>query len=188
MHESSKQIYVDGALYHNNPIRVADTEWKLIWTGGPTTHPDIMLSLGTGLAPEQDEKSLKSPISKLGLIRNGKMLLKIARDHIEDALNCEKTWLEYTRPLLVNESSSRFIRYNVDLAGELPSLDDVKSLQPLQDEVQGKISEDASRITHLAFQLVATCFYFEVERIQHSPQNLASAIGLFTHTLLPYSD
>lgn len=169
---------MDGALYHNNPIRIADTEWKLIWSRGPITHPDIMLSLGTGLAPDPDERSLKSPISRRGLIRNGKMLLKIATDHIADALDCEKTWRDYTRPLLVHESSSRFIRYNVELDGDLPSLDDVKALQPLHEEVAKKVSQDA-RITNLAFQLVATCFYFDVERIQQLAQNTAIAIGSY---------
>jgi len=167
---------MDGALYHNNPIRIADTEWKLIWSRGPITHPDLMLSLGTGLAADQDERSLKSPISKRGLIRNGKMLLKIATDHIADALDCEKAWDDYVRPLILQDSSSRFVRYNVEIDGELPSLDDVKSLQPLQDKVSRKVSQDP-RITNIAFQLVATCFYFDVERIQQFVQNSAVASG-----------
>lgn len=45
---------MDGALYHNNPVRIADAEWKLIWSRSPVTHPDIMLSIGTGLAADQD--------------------------------------------------------------------------------------------------------------------------------------
>ncbi|KAJ4355214.1 hypothetical protein N0V95_003109 [Ascochyta clinopodiicola] len=149
VHEASKQIYMDGALYHNNPVRIADTEWKLIWNRGPTTHPDIMLSLGTGSVPDQDEKSLKSPISKRGLIRNGRMLLKIATDHVEDALDCEKTW----------------------------RLDGVKALEPLQAKVVEKLLQDAISITGLAFQLVATCFYYDVERVQQSAQNTATATG-----------
>ena len=167
---------MDGALYHNNPVRIADAEWKLIWNRSPITHPDILLSIGTGLAPDQDEKSLKSPITKRGLIRNGKMLLKIATDHIADALDCEKTWNEYIRPLTVHDSPSRFIRYNVKLDGDLPGLDDIKALQPLQDEVKRKVSREP-RIKNLAFQLVATCFYFDVERIQPSTQNSAVATG-----------
>jgi len=167
---------MDGALYHNNPIRIADTEWKLIWSRGPITHPDIMLSLGTGLAADQDEKSLKSPISKRGLIRNGKMLLKIATDHIADALDCEKTWDDYIRPLIPQDSSSRFIRYNVKLDSDLPSIDDVEALQPLQDQVARKVLDDP-RISNIAFQLVATCFYFEVERIQPLKLNTAVASG-----------
>ncbi|KAF3043355.1 hypothetical protein E8E11_008222 [Didymella keratinophila] len=176
LHAPSKQIYMDGAIYHNNPIRIADTEWKLIWSRGPITHPDIMLSLGTGLAADQDERSLKSPISRRGLIQNGKMLLKIATDHIAAALDCEKTWHDYIRPLIVQEASSRFIRYNVELDGDLPSLDDVKSLSSLQEEVKKKVSQDA-RITNLAFQLMTTCFYFDVERIQQGAQNTAVATG-----------
>lgn len=40
---------MDGALYHNNLIRIANTEWELVWSRGPITHPDIMMSLATGL-------------------------------------------------------------------------------------------------------------------------------------------
>ena len=167
---------MDGALYHNNPVRIADAEWKLIWSRSPITHPDIMLSIGTGLAADQDERSLKSPITKRGLIRNGKMLFKIATDHIADALDCEKTWNEYTRPLTVHDSPSRYIRYNVKLDGDLPGLDDIKALESLQEEVMRKVSREA-RITNLAFQLVATWFYFDVERIQPSTQNSALATG-----------
>ncbi len=182
VHEASKQVYMDGALYHNNPVRIADTEWKLIWSGGPTTHPDLMLSLGTGLAPDPDEKSLKSPITKRGLIRNGRMLLKIATDHIEDALDCEKAWREYTRSFIISGSSSRFVRYNVDVDGNLPALDDVKALEPLQTQVTEKLTQDVVGITRLAFQLVAMCFYFDVERIQPTAQNTAIATGMQYHT------
>lgn len=134
---------MDGALYHNNPVRIADAEWKLIWSRSPITHPDIMLSIGTGLAADQDEKSLKSPITKRGLIRNGKMLLKIATDHIADALDCEKTWNEYTRPLTVHDSPSRYIRYNVKLDGDLPGLDDIKALESLQEEVMKRFARSS---------------------------------------------
>jgi hypothetical protein len=112
------------------------------------------------------------------------MLLKIAADHIEDALDCEKTWRDYTRPLLISGSSSRFVRYNVDVDGNLPDLDDVEALEPLQAKVVEKLTQDVVRTTRLAFQLVATCFYFDVERIQQTAQNSATATGMQYRTSL----
>ena len=44
----TKNIYFDGALYHNNPVEVASRERKLIWPDVADKHPDVMLSLGTG--------------------------------------------------------------------------------------------------------------------------------------------
>jgi hypothetical protein len=85
---------------------------------------------------------------------------------IEIALDCEKAWLDYTRLRPGNISNSRFFRYNVDLESKLPALDDVKALDSLQNEVLDKLTQDKARIQNLAFQLVATYFYFEVERMQ----------------------
>src|SRR5271170_5001878 len=40
--------YLDGAMYHNNPVRVAYHESKLLWPDIQDCQPDILLSLGTG--------------------------------------------------------------------------------------------------------------------------------------------
>jgi hypothetical protein len=45
---SNKHFYLDGALYFNNPVRVAESERKLIWPDVADKPPDILLSLGTG--------------------------------------------------------------------------------------------------------------------------------------------
>lgn len=42
------KTYHDGALYHNNPVRVAWRERKLLWPDVSHRPPDIFLSLGTG--------------------------------------------------------------------------------------------------------------------------------------------
>lgn len=47
-HDRSKRMFLDGALYHNNPAHVANTERKLLWPDVADSHPDILLSLGTG--------------------------------------------------------------------------------------------------------------------------------------------
>jgi hypothetical protein len=46
--DSTREGYLDGALYHNNPVRVAYHESKLLWPDIQDRHPDILLSIGTG--------------------------------------------------------------------------------------------------------------------------------------------
>ena len=40
--------YLDGALYFNNPVRIAFNERRFLWPGVADRPPDIVLSLGTG--------------------------------------------------------------------------------------------------------------------------------------------
>lgn len=60
-HEGSKQTYLDGAVYHNNPVGIADSEWRLIWGSNLCSHPDVVLSLGTGFDPQKRERLQRNP-------------------------------------------------------------------------------------------------------------------------------
>jgi hypothetical protein len=166
---------MDGALYHNNPIKIADSEWKLIWDANPCTHPDILLSLGTGLKHRRNEFLEESAPVRKGLFRNGRSMLKIATDHIQDALDCDKAWGDYIRPL-PRAHDSRYVRYNIDV-GDLPSLDDVGALDRLQVEVKEYLLRDTPRIKRLALRLIATSFYFETERVQQFSPGSSTATG-----------
>jgi predicted acylesterase/phospholipase RssA len=42
------RVYLDGALYYNNPVEVSDRERKLIWSDVADRHPDVVISIGTG--------------------------------------------------------------------------------------------------------------------------------------------
>lgn len=48
-HERTKQVFLDGALYYNNPVHVAYREAKLIWPDVAESPPDLLLSIGTGV-------------------------------------------------------------------------------------------------------------------------------------------
>ena len=51
-HVPSKQVYVDGAIYQNNPIEIADKERKLLWPSLAKEYPDVIVSIGTSyMAP-----------------------------------------------------------------------------------------------------------------------------------------
>jgi hypothetical protein len=47
-HLATDRTYMDGALYHNNPVKVANHERKAIWPDVAENHPDVVLSIGTG--------------------------------------------------------------------------------------------------------------------------------------------
>ena len=174
---------MDGALYHNNPIKIADREWKLIWSNELCEYPDVVLSLGTAFNPHARRVPVKKSSSvKLGVLSHGMSLMKIAKDHIEDSLDCEKTWCEYVSLLSANASSSRFVRYNIALTEDPPTLDDLHSMKRLQDYVRTQLSNDSFRLKKLAMQLMATSFYFETSRIQQFTENGATVSGRDNHT------
>ena len=59
--------YLDGALYHNNPVWVVHHESKLIWSDVSLQRPDILLSIGTGhYGPDSkgSPESQKSPLHR----------------------------------------------------------------------------------------------------------------------------
>lgn len=47
-HNMTEATYYDGALYHNNPVRLVRSEARLLWPDVAHQHPDLLLSLGTG--------------------------------------------------------------------------------------------------------------------------------------------
>lgn len=163
-HGPSKQVYTDGAIYHNNPIQIADKERKLIWPELENDPPDIIVSVGTSYNPaarSSAEKAL-SPVShRLGVFSHGKSLMKIAIDHITSALDSEKIWRSYMSVLHPppNEKVG-YIRINPQLKENPPGLDEVESLPYIQGVVREISSTDVS-IQNVALRLIASSFYFE---------------------------
>ncbi|CAI6249812.1 unnamed protein product [Periconia digitata] len=177
-HEPSKQVYMDGALCHNNPIKVADREWKLLWPDGLREYPDIVLSLGTGYNPHAVRVPVKKSVpERVGILSHGMSLLKLAKDHIADSLNCEKAWGEYISLLPSNASSSQFIRFNIPMMNDPPALDDVSKMKTMQDDVRKQLSRDSNRTKKLALQLLATSFYWETLDVQQFTNNEATVSG-----------
>ena len=53
-----RKLYLDGALYHNNPASVANNERRFLWPDVAENHPDILLSLGTGKYGQRLEEQM----------------------------------------------------------------------------------------------------------------------------------
>ena len=160
-HYASKQIYADGAIYHNNPIQIADKERKLIWPNMEDEYPDIVVSIGTAFNPSSRPAVEKTSPLRLGVFSHGKSLYKIAKDHIASSLDSEKTWETYMnvlQPPLIYRP--RYVRLNPRLVEDPPGLDEVHRMKHLQGLTRDKFSDD-DRIRKVALQLIASSFYFE---------------------------
>jgi hypothetical protein len=171
-------------MYYNNPVEIADSEWRLIWASSLCSHPDLLLSLGTGFDPQRRERQTQINVLKRGIYRETKHLFKMAADRMHDALDCEKAWREHIRHLPEDISKSRFVRYSPELVKALPSLDDIDQLDRLQDLVRKDLARKAAQFHRLAMQLVATSFYFETEKIQQRGQAAAIITGRAMPVLL----
>lgn len=113
----TKQGYLDGAIYHNNPVDVANDERKLIWPEEAGHHPDLMLSIGTGRDGEADkqlnarlthmrpwvgepaplpEKRTK-PTSTLSSIPRLGSFLQGMQKRFDSVLDAEETWHKFIK-------------------------------------------------------------------------------------------
>jgi hypothetical protein len=184
-HQSTGKGYLDGALYYNNPVRVANIERKLIWPDTINSPPDLFLSIGTGfnetirLASETATKPLgslpRSP-APLQLIETQKRkkilqvprilkLFKIMKDRMDNLINTELSWINFTTDIFTPDQDvrSRYQRFNLDLGFEPPKMDKVDQLSVLEEQAHERLKEQGNRhkIRQIAFRLVASSFYFE---------------------------
>lgn len=160
---------LDGAIYHNNPVKVANAEWKQIWVDGKDKkcgnhkHPDILLSVGAGYIPAQETKdTTSSQPPKPGILGFGRAVIGFGHDHAKYVLSGQRIWEEFLsakNPSL--RHSLRYRRLNVPLNadGNADSvLVDIKALQRLAQERMGEdLEKDAKTV---ARQLIASSFFF----------------------------
>lgn len=177
-------MYTDGAIYHNNPIQIADKERKLIWPELENDSPDIIVSVGTSYNPAARSSSEKasSPLSpRLGVFSHGKSLMKIAIDHIASSLDSEKAWRSYMDVLNPPPNrKARYIRINPQLNENPPGLDEVHRLPYIQ-EVAREMSSTNVSIQNVALRLIASSFYFE----KSQPVELSSDGSIHVKGLFP---
>jgi hypothetical protein len=175
-HEITNEVYEDGAIYHNNPVFVADSERKLIWPELADTPPDILISLGTGHNPKMmnEPVKLKAPEipPKRGFISHLKTFKRIAQDHVKVSLDSERTWTGWLQTLTnQQEHSKRFVRLNVSCNKDPPRLDDIASMPQLRTYVQEQYALNRL-IEDIAHRLVASSFYVVPASSLNSKKNI----------------
>jgi hypothetical protein len=158
-HKASNQVY-GNKEYDANPIMIADSEFKTVWGSSPSSFPDIVVSLGTGLSTSQsavpaDMENPAKSSEAAGDSRAGK------KKHTPLRFDqwCEKTWNDYLQFLPISSApAGNYIRLNTKVL-ELPAVDDINSAEFLQNMVRARV--DSEGIQMLASRLIAKLFYFE---------------------------
>ncbi|TGJ68442.1 hypothetical protein EYR41_007494 [Orbilia oligospora] len=175
-HAASKDVYLDGGIYHNNPIFIADSERKLIWPEVNHLPPDIVLSLGSGYSPNSAKpRKEKKFRSRSVVARATEKLHWTATDHIESGLVSEETWNTWLKsngfyvnpaagPTSIQRTGNRYVRWNAkfDKSDDPPHLDDLDSLQRIEYETRKQVQSLNSPIKVLADHLICSTFYFEL--------------------------
>jgi len=172
---------LDGGLYFNNPIQVADTERRLLWPADGHSYPDFVLSIGTAYNQHPRKKSgERSSRSSFGLFSHAKGLATLAMDHIKSSLDSEKTWTDYYQQLnLPPMYRDRYQRLNPILSEDPPALDDVACMNSLQMKTR-KYMQDDTALNRAAHRLLATSFYFEKTMpIDNLPDGTLQCTGMF---------
>jgi hypothetical protein len=161
---------MDGALFHNNPVKITMAEKTLIWPSSPL---DVNLSIGTGLEPdyfyreEEKEKALPERERSKWFDRvPGRQMYKlsiIVVDHLQSSLDGERTWKTFYKTLTPSERRKCF-RLNTKLYSPFPELHEVDKIPDLgaTTEAYWDHDEQVRLIQKLARQLIASCFYFDM--------------------------
>ncbi|KAH8708474.1 hypothetical protein GQ44DRAFT_627959 [Phaeosphaeriaceae sp. PMI808] len=168
--DSTKEGYLDGALYHNNPVRVAYHESKLLWPDVQDRHPDILLSIGTGhngaetngsaepYNRSQRRKEIVSDIYVMPTPRERKLgiatwfrhtdfvqNLSVMVSRVDNILNSEQIWVDFRNDVQSSWEASEFRRYqriNPKLGYQPPRLDDKGMLEQVQNTTRMKLRND----------------------------------------------
>ena len=171
-------------------MNIADSERKLIWPDTAHLPPDILLSIGSGCC--QTMSSPKRPFKatrRRGIGSSRKASYRTAVDHIESSQNSERIWQEYLERLSPSqEQRRRYRRLNIELEEPPPKLDDVDSIDELQDVTRRQWSRDP-RIADVAQDLIASSFYFEKAKVSLEEDEFYTCTGMCIATsLFQYTD
>jgi patatin-like phospholipase/acyl hydrolase len=176
--EDTSATYMDGAFYHNNPVRVAHHEQRLLTDEKP---PDILISLGTGKNAEIMEKSAEPVVQDGNNQRdslsggNLQRLYRIVAERFDYLLECNRIWKDFVAEMAVSDSSSsssasslrrRMIRINPDLKAKVPRLDAVDQVDVIEDATKRYMRSVPAKTREIAHKLVASTFFFEKEPIK----------------------
>jgi len=168
-HPKTRASYIDGGLYHNNPVHVANRERKLLWPEIADKHPDMLLSIGTGQNTFETRQKLarRSSSPKDGDKSKGiRRTLEALYQRFDNILDAEHTWTEFDADINNRNTGfpSPYIRFNLDLKKKLPPFDAKDKFREFQADVKQRLkdSDVVDMTKDIACSLVASSFYFEL--------------------------
>lgn len=94
-HQATQKNLVDGAIWHNNPVKIAEQERKLIWPELDEHYPDIVLSLGTASSPRLRRTESKQIPASRGFVSHASDLVNLLKNHMATSIQCELIWKNY---------------------------------------------------------------------------------------------
>lgn len=186
----TREGFLDGAVFFNNPVRIANYESKLIWPDAEDRHPDILLSIGTGHCGADSEgfndnnykdrrrlpiRKVVNQLATAGEAKRSTSSLKafpeltswfkIFKKRMESVLDSEMTWRDFRKDVVGSSSptqDSRYTRINPRTSFKTPKLDEKSQIHTLQQEIRSRLKTHGMRakIEKVAHQLVASSFYF----------------------------
>lgn len=95
---------------------------------------------------------------------------------MDSVLNAERIWNEFTAsalgPYPDRHDSHRYIRINPDLGEKVPHLDEKTELSKIRKLTENWLQKEENRITirRISHRLIATSFYFEVDKVEAKHQ------------------
>ena len=172
---------MDGAIYHNNPVQIADPERKLLWPAMAKDYPDLFVSLGTCYNPNSHSSTEDIASSQVGFWSYGKSLVKIASNHVMSSLDSERAWHAYMNVLSPPSNQRlKYYRINPQLDEAPPSLDQWEHMSKIRELTRSMMLNE-SRIQRLASHLIASSFYFEVTRVRAESLGSVAVRGKLNH-------
>ncbi|KAF2128735.1 hypothetical protein P153DRAFT_340903 [Dothidotthia symphoricarpi CBS 119687] len=185
-HAPSKRTYLDGAVYHNNPVLLVHRERKLLWPDVAHKGPDIFLSIGTSQNKAEVRSSLptnptlsrtsrrktaanheESQKRRNFMFPKMRQMITAMHNRIDSILNAELMWRDFCSDVVDLDGSAddelRHIRINPDIKRNPPSLDKVNELEELRRNTKHalKLPDALYNIERVAHILVASSFYYE---------------------------
>jgi hypothetical protein len=157
LNERSGSSYIDGALYYNCPAAVANQERKLLWPESSSQPPDILLSIGTGLPPEDQN---------LDKWRRLPGMFQPAVHRFDNMLDPQIAWDLFYQDVRdgdrMNLANERYVRFNPELRKKV-EMDDVKAVSDLRNDVRAalRLPKWANDCSLVAKRLISSSFYFE---------------------------
>jgi hypothetical protein len=170
----TNQGYIDGAVFHNNPVRIANYESKLIWPDVDQCHPDILLSIGTGHNGADTEGFVDVSQTDRRRYHNREVLKKrppedrnpqrsypalwafpevnswvnVLFKRVDNLLDSEAIWRSFRSDVVGSSSyiqAARYTRLNPQVKFRTPKMDDKSQIDRLDDDVTSRLQNPYMR-------------------------------------------
>ncbi|TVY85512.1 Calcium-independent phospholipase A2-gamma [Lachnellula suecica] len=175
--------FQDGGLQHNNPMKLALEEIKVLNAMDPSAkNASLKVSLGTGKGASSGPQmhGSNSWWKDLWAIRLCRALWSSMGGHEENEhdLRDQESFRLQRNPTKPHSRRGEYFRFNVEFGGQGPRLDDVSRMKELKALAEESIEHsNPKQLDHLARCIIAELFYFELESVPRKENGRYSCSG-----------